>query len=384
MRSAALASPLLIPWRMAEHEHDQEQKTEQPTEKHLTEAMEHGQFARSPELQLAFTLAAALAVFSLTAGSAAQELGALAVNTFSRLGGTDLTIDNAPAELGSLAVGLGRLLLPLLLACVAAALLAGGIQSGFQLTPKAFGVHWERLDAIAGFRKLWSKSTLAHCGLDVLKLLAVGAALYGAVKGVVNDPLFHAPVEAAYLGQFLHHAALAFLGRLLLAVGLIAAVSYAYEIFRTRRDLMMTRQELKDERRNQEGDALLKAVRRRLARRLLQKQMLSAVPTADVVITNPTHYAVALKYERATDAAPVVLAKGENRFARRIREIAAEHEVPMVENPPVARVLYALGRVGEAIPAELYQAVAEILALVYRTHRYYFFRLRARRAEAAG
>jgi flagellar biosynthetic protein FlhB len=107
------------------------------------------------------------------------------------------------------------------------------------------------------------------------------------------------------------------------------------------------------------------------------------VPVADVVVTNPTHFAVALKYERGKDKAPVVLAKGEGRFAVRIKAIAADHGVPMVENKPVARVLYSMGRVGEAIPPELYQAVAEILAVVYRTHRYYFFRLRARRLESA-
>jgi flagellar biosynthetic protein FlhB len=111
--------------------------------------------------------------------------------------------------------------------------------------------------------------------------------------------------------------------------------------------------------------------------------MLAAVPTADVIITNPTHYAVALKYERGVDQAPVILAKGENQFARRIKALAAEHSVPVVENKPVARMLYALGTVGESIPGELYQAVAQILAFVYRTHRYYFHRLKTRRVEAA-
>jgi flagellar biosynthetic protein FlhB len=116
-----------------------------------------------------------------------------------------------------------------------------------------------------------------------------------------------------------------------------------------------------------------------MARRLLQKQMLSAVPTADVVITNPTHIAVALKYQRGTDKAPVVLAKGERLFARRIKAIAAEHDVPTVENKPVARMLFKYGKVGRPIPAELYKAVAEILAFVYKTHRYYFHQLRSRR-----
>ena len=141
----------------------------------------------------------------------------------------------------------------------------------------------------------------------------------------------------------------------------------------------MTREEVKDERRNAEGDALVKNALRRMARRLEQKQMLSAVPTADVIVTNPTHYAVALKYERGRDQAPVVLAKGENQFARRIKALAAEHGVPTVENKPVARLLFAMGEVGATIPPQLYQAVAEILAVVYRTHRYYFHELKTRR-----
>jgi flagellar biosynthetic protein FlhB len=111
--------------------------------------------------------------------------------------------------------------------------------------------------------------------------------------------------------------------------------------------------------------------------------MLSAVQTADVVVTNPTHFAVALKYERGVDQAPVVLAKGENRFAQRIKVLAAEHGVPTVENKPVARLLFGMGQVGEKIPPELYQAVAAILAVVYRTHRYYFHRLKTRRLEAS-
>jgi flagellar biosynthetic protein FlhB len=365
-------------------ENEQDQKNEQPTEKHLSDAMDRGQFAKSAEMNLAFILAAALGVLALTAPSSAREIGAYSVNVFTQLSSVNLTIDTATTALASVLLTLGRVLLPMLLACAGAALLAGGIQSGFELTPKAFGIHWEKLDVAAGFGRLFSKDIIVHFGIDLLKLLAVAAALFGGVKAVINDPLFHAPVETAYLGQFLHHATLSFLGRLLMALGVIAAVSYAYELFRNRQKMMMSRQEVKDERRNSEGDSLIKAAQRRLARRLLHRQMLSAVPTADVVVTNPTHYAVALKYERGIDSAPVVLAKGENRFAQRIKAIAAEHEVPTVENPPVARVLFAMGRVGDTIPSELYQAVAEILAVVYRTHRYYFYRLKSRRTEAVG
>ena len=143
--------------------------------------------------------------------------------------------------------------------------------------------------------------------------------------------------------------------------------------------MMMTKQEVKDENKSSQGDQEIKGRQKQFAREILQKSMMRKVETADVVVTNPTHYAVALRYEKGTDNAPIVVAKGENLLARRIKLIAKEHEVPMIENKPVARTLYALGKVGEPIPLQLYQIVAEILAHVYKTHAYYFHRLKARR-----
>ncbi|HYC72666.1 MAG TPA: EscU/YscU/HrcU family type III secretion system export apparatus switch protein [Opitutaceae bacterium] len=362
---------------------DNDQKTEQPTEKRLHEAAEKGQFARSPELSVLITLAAAVGVLGLTARASAEGVAEYAINIFTQFTRTPVAPGTVTGQLGLLLQTSGTALLPVLAAVAGGAMLAGGFQSGFQLSPRAIGFKPEALDPIAGFGRVFSKATLVRSGLDLLKLGAVGFALYLGARALLLDPLFSAPVEAAYLGTFLGSATFTFLGRLLLALGLIAAIGYGWEKFKTGRDLMMTRQEVKEEHKNAEGDHRVKGAMRRMARRLLQKQMLSAVPTADVVVTNPTHYAVALKYERGRDQAPVVLAKGENQFARRIKALAAEHGVPMVENKPVARVLYAMGEVGEGIPAELYQAVAEILAVVYRTHRYYFHQLKTRRLEGA-
>jgi flagellar biosynthetic protein FlhB len=364
-------------------DHDQEQKTEQPTERHLMEALERGQFAKAPELSVLLMLGSALAVLAFTARSSAESVAEYAVAMFTRFAATPVQRDTVIVQLGEIMLVVGRALLPVLGACVAAALLAGGLQSGFQLSTKVIGLKWENLNPVNGFARVFSKSIFVRSGLDLLKLLAIGFALYLGARTLLRDPLFSAPIEAAYLGQFLNQTALAFLSRLLFALGIIAAVSYGYEKFKTSRELRMTKEEVKEERRSSEGNATLKAAQRRLGRRLLQKQMLSAVATADVIVTNPTHFAVALKYERGVDQAPVVLAKGENRFAQRLKAIAAEHGVPTIENKPVARLLFAMGRVGEAIPPELYQAVAEILAVVYRTHRYYFHQLRTRRLTAA-
>ncbi|MBK9990328.1 MAG: EscU/YscU/HrcU family type III secretion system export apparatus switch protein [Verrucomicrobia bacterium] len=362
---------------------DQDSKTELPTEKHLSEAHEKGQFAKSPEISVVAMLAATLVALSLTLGTAVHDVGSLAVNIFSQLHSIQLVNSTMPSQVADILIVIGKALLPIIGAAVVAALVSGGLQSGFRFTPEVIGLRFENLNPASGFQKHVSKAVLVRSGVDLLKLVCIGMVLWVAARGLFRDPLFSAPVEAAYLGQFLRTATMTFLSRLILMLGVIAAISYFYELYKSRRDLMMTRQEVKEEGKQAEGDGLVKNAMRRMARRLVQKQMLANVPTADVIVTNPTHYAVALKYERGRDKAPVILAKGENQFARRIKALAAEHGVPMIENKPVARMLYALGRVDEPIPSELYQAVAEILAFVYRTHRYYFYRLKSRRAEAA-
>ena len=362
---------------------DKDQKTEQASEKKLNEAAERGQFAKSAELQVLLLLGAALCALAFTAEATARTVAEYSIGIFSRFSVTTVSADTVQMQLSEVMMAVGKGLGPILLACVIAAVLGGGLQSGFRLSPEAFGFKFESLNPVAGFGRVFSKASLVRGGIDLLKLIAIGMALWAGVKHLAMDPLFSAPIEVAYLAQFLQRATQDFFGRLLLSLGVIAAIGYSYERFKTSNDLMMTKQELKDERKNSEGSGLMKGAQRRLGRRLMQKQMLAAVATADVVLTNPTHYAVALRYERGRDQAPVILAKGENRFAQRIKALAAEHGVPTVENKPVARMLFALGQVGETIPTELYQAVASILAVVYRTHRYYFHRLKSRRFEAA-
>ncbi len=362
---------------------DPSQKTEEPTEKRLSEAHEKGQFAKSPDMGVVFSLVAACGAISLSVDSGVRQLSEFTTLLYSNLHAYELDGSRVPLPLYEGGEVYAQVLLPLLVATAVAALLAGGLQSGFRLTLKAVGFKPEKLNPIEGLKRVFSQRTLVQAGVDFAKMVAVGLCLWGATRHLLSDPIFSSPVEVGYLGQFLKEGTLMLLVRLLLILGVIAAISYSYERFKTHKDMRMTRQEVRDERKQAEGSAEVKHGMRRMARRLLQRQMLESVPTADVVVTNPTHYAVALKYERGQDAAPVVLARGENALARRIKAIAAEHEVPMVENKPVARMLYATGQVGEPVPTDLYEAVANILAFVYRTHRYYFHRLPARRLEAA-
>ncbi len=360
---------------------DQSVKTEQPTAKRLHEAVEQGNFARTPDLQLVFILLAAFFVLAFGSREYCQRIASISVGIFGHLGRYAIKPE-AIEQWSGLAVGtmLG-LILPIALACAGAALLAGGLQSRFQLTPKVIGIKFSRLDPVAGFARIFSARGWVKLFTDMLKLAVVGLALWSGVKTVMSDPIFFTPVAVDRLGAFIFDSATMLLGRFILALGAIAAANYLYQLRSTREQLMMTRHEVKEENRQSEGDPKVKGALRQLARRLMQKQMLKAVPTADVVVTNPTHFAVALKYERGKDKAPVLLARGEGAFARRIKELAAEHDVPMIENKAVARMLFKAGRVGKPIPIELYQAVADILAFVYKTHRYYFHRLRARRTE---
>jgi flagellar biosynthetic protein FlhB len=362
---------------------DSDQKTEQATERHLEDAMDQGRFAKVPELSVLMIFVGGLAGLAFTAQSASERLAGFSVATFTRLSSTPVRSDTAAALMSEIILVVGGVVLPFVAACAGAALLAGGLQTGFRLTPGVLGLNWDRLSLANGFGRVFSSRVLVHTAIDSLKLIAIGGSLYVGARTLVHDPLFGAPVETSYLGRFMYQSATALITRIALSLGVIGAISFAYEKFKTSQELRMTRQEVKDERRSTEGDGMLKGSRRRLARRLLQKQMLRAVPIADVIVTNPTHYAVALKYERGKDKAPVVLAKGEHRFALRIKELAAEYGVPTVENKPVARLLFSMGRVGEAIPSELYQAVAQILAVVYRSNRYYFHRLKTRRVEMA-
>lgn len=363
---------------------DNDSKTEQPTAKHLSEAHEQGQFAKAPELGVVLVLLAALGSLSMSMAGATRELSSFATNIFSHLAlAARGNFHTVPVEFGEGMLVVGKVLLPVVGSALIAGLLAGGLQSGFQLTPKAIGLKIENLNPVNGFKRIFSKQVGVHAIVDLLKMTAIGLLLWMSARTLFEDAMFTTPVETSYLGRFFQNATYSFLSRIILALGVVAAVSYGFEWFRMRKQLMMSREEIKEESKQAEGDAHTKSAMRRMARRLLQRQMLDAVKTADVVVTNPTHYAVALKYEQGKDKAPIVLAKGENRFALRIKALAAEHGVPVVENKPVARMLFAVGEVGETIPSDLYQAVAEILAVVYRTHRYYFYRLRARRAELA-
>jgi flagellar biosynthetic protein FlhB len=308
-----------------------------------------------------------------------EQTASISVGIFGHLG-TYLVRPEAAATWPAMAVSfLLKLLMPISGACLFASVLLGGVQSGFRVTPKVLELNFDRLDPAAGFQRLFSMQGFVRVLLDAVRIVVVAWVIWSGIDKVMADPIFRVPVPVARLGEFIADASMILLWRCVLALGVVAGINYVYQWQTVRNQLMMTKQEVRDEMKQTEGDPKIKSALRALARRILQRQMLKAIETADVVVTNPTHFAVALRYDRENESAPVVVARGEQAFARRIKAVATQLGVPIVENPPVARMLYKFGAVGKPIPSNLYRAVAEILAFVYRTYRDYFRELNRRR-----
>jgi flagellar biosynthetic protein FlhB len=261
---------------------------------------------------------------------------------------------------------------PVVLATVLCGLLAGAIQNRFNTASEAMNPNWNRLNPVEGLKRLFSIRMLAPTGISIAKLAIIIVLTYHEVRSVLNDPIFTTSVSVARMAGFLAEVSMRLFLRVSLALLVIAAADYGYQWWRTHRDLMMTKDELKEEMKNSEGNPQIKAARRR-RKAAAKRKMLPDVPTADVIVTNPTHIAVALRYDRKTMRAPKVIAKGIRLNALEIREIARLHHVPIIENKPLARMLFKHAKVGGEVPAALYSAVAEVLAWVYRVNRYRYY-----------
>ncbi len=348
------------------------EKTEQPTPRKLEEALKKGQFARSPEVQTAVVLLFGLAALAFTGREMWGHLVGALTASLGHLHDTPVNAGylQAYAVTGTL-VAL-QCVGPVLLATVLGGLLAGAIQNRFNASPEALTPDWSRLNPVEGFQRTFSLKQAAPTALAVVKLVAVILLSYSEIRSILLDPIFTSSVGVARIAGFLAESSLRIFLRVSIALLVIAAADYGYQWWRNHQEMLMTREELKEELRNSEGSPLIKAARRR-RRAVSKRKMLAAVPTADVVVTNPTHIAVALWYDRKTMKAPRIVAKGIRLNAARIREIAEQHHVPIVENKPLARMMFKYGRLDGEIPAQLYAAVAEVLAWVYRVNRYRYY-----------
>lgn len=341
-----------------------QEKTEQATPKKREEARKKGQVAKSKELSSIAVLAAATAYLFFQAEAHARTLGHFLKRTFLDI--PAVASEKLPlAEYASHSVmSVLQLILPIMLVLFIVALLANMLQTGFvlsvdPLTPKA-----SKLDPVAGLKRILSKRSLVELAKSIAKLVIVGWAAASTLKGAFDRliPLIYqeTPQIMGALGQ----ESLNVLIKCCWVILLLALLDFFYQRWEHEENLKMTKQEVKDEHKQTDGDPHVKSRIRSIQRESAQKRMMEEVPKADVVITNPTRLAVALRYDPGKALAPVVVAKGARKIAARIRDLAKQHDIPLVENRPLAQNLYNL-EIGQEIPAETYQAVAEILAYVY-------------------
>lgn len=353
---------------------DTGEKTEEPTGRRMSDATSEGKIAKSTDINTVVLLATALFLLTLLGGKIWESLQAYLVHIYRDLGNLTMSPGSLKGYLTGFFQVLGDIVFPFMIAVLCAGVLASGTQTKFALTPKVIQWNLNKFNPISGFRKIFSWKSWGEFLINFLKLSFIVALVINVVWEVIGHPIFH---HASYLGQvltFIVDAGLSLLKKVLLAMIVISALDYAYQWWRTREGLKMSVKDVKDETKNQDGDPHFKGEQRKRRVGMMQKSIWEEVPEADVVVTNPTHLAVALRYDRETMKSPKIVAKGARYNALMIREIAEKNGVPLVENKPLAQMLFKFGRVGKEIPFQLFTAVAEILAYVYRTNRFRYFK----------
>lgn len=347
------------------------EKSEEPTAKKLQDARKEGQVAKSQEIATAFTLLSLFLILRLTYGFIGQNFTGIFNRVYNAIPDVARTY-NGYLPVAHIASIINNALLTMLL--IAApyfivgfliSFLSDFVQVGYKPTSKPLQPKLSKLNPISGMKKIFSTRKLFDLIKSVAKLFLMGIVIYTFFKGRKESIflLYDIPLKSAIglMGQLIIEVGL----RIALVYMIIAFADLIYQRRKFKKDMMMTKQEVKDEYKNTEGDPQIKGQIRKRMMQASQRRMMQQLPSADVVITNPTHYAVAIKYDAETADAPIVVAKGEDYLAQRIKDVARENGVVIVENKPLARMLYANVEVGEMVPPELYKAVAEVLAYVY-------------------
>ena len=345
------------------------EKTEQPTAKKLRDARAKGQVVRSRDLAVAGATVAGIIAIGQLGGRLVGGLGDRLARDLNHFGDSPLKAVTAGDLAGmviSSSVSMLVLVGPLALATMVAGIGVQGLQGGWVFSTESLAFNWERLSPAKGMQRF----KLMQSGVDTLKTSAAVVVIawlaWGSVSGLMAESLgmpWMTPLGAAALGW---DRVVSFLWKVAWGLAALAVADYGLQHYRLMSSLKMSKQEIRDEARQADGSAEVKGRVRAIQRDMARRRMINDVGRATVVITNPTHYAVALEYRRGEMTAPIVLAKGRDHIAAAIREKAREHGVPMVENKPLAQTLFKTAEVGQAIPGQLFAAVAEVLAQLIR------------------
>lgn len=347
------------------------EKTEPATAKKLREAREDGKVAKSKEFTAAFDLIVLFLVLKIFI----SMVGGGFIGVYQYVYKTmpdfveQIAINNSVHEVSiylyTVIVMMFKMVAPFFGFGLAVTLIVSILQVGWHVTKKPLMPKFDKINPINGMKRIFSKDALFELFKSILKIGIISCVAYSSIKDKA-DSIF-------ILYDMSLNQALVFCGDVIISTGfkislvylVVGIADFIYQKYRFNEEMKMTKQEVKDEYKNTEGNPEIKGRQRQRMREASRRRMMQDVPKADVVITNPTHLAVAIKYDAEVSKAPIVLAKGEDYLAQKIREAAKEHNIEIVENKPLARMLYANVEIGEEIPPELYQAVAEILAMVY-------------------
>lgn len=343
-----------------------QERTEEATFKRLEEAAEKGQVAYSRELGGALLLLLVIVALKFGGSNAAAELARLFERAFSLQAFRSIDATHIGSVLSdSFGTGL-MILMPVLLSVVAAALIAGHMQVGFSLNFARVQPDFTRLNPVTGIKRLFSTRSLMSVALSLVKCAALTGVCWSTLDTLLVDARNASTAGLSAQALFVAETTLDLGLRTAAFLVVLALADVFWQRFRHAKDLMMTKEEVKEERKQMEGDPRIKARIRQVQRQMARSRMLEDVKQATVVVRNPTHYAVALRYENGRDHAPRVVAKGMDFMALKIIDIAVRAGVPVRSEPPLARQLYRSVKVGRTIPEELFRAVAKVLAWVYR------------------
>ena len=349
-------------------ENNAQDKTEQPTPKRRQDARKKGEVARSQEVNTAFMLLAGLLMLMAVGPNLIGTMKGLSTEVFGNVSAYEINPNTLPGLSWGGALYIFQALLPFFAVMLAVGMAVNFGQVGIRVAEGALTPKWERLNLFKGFKQLFSKAPF-ELAKNLVKMLMVATVAFFVMRSHLKEFFLLGDLSVNGLADFIGDVGFELGGKVVIVVMLIAVVDYAYQRYRHTKDLKMTKQEVKEEHKQTEGDPQVKSRIRQQMQELSRSRMMQDVPEADVVITNPTHYAVAVKYEAGSMEAPKVVAKGMRKIAERIKEIARENDVPVVENPPLARSLYDLVDIGDEIPMKFYRAIAEILARIYQSRK---------------
>lgn len=347
-------------------EEDDAQKTEEPTQKKLADALEKGDFAKSQEIKNWFVLFGAAIVTLVAIQGLARNLRETMASVIEQSYVIPMDASGLSTYLGDLISQIATFLILPAIILVVAAFAGAMVQHRPMITVEKIKPKLSKISPLSGFKNKFSMQNLVEFSKSVFKLILVSAVVLIIVwpeKEMLENMM---TLEASAVIDVIYGLVIRVLIGVVALMGVIAVMDFIFQKFQFVKKMRMTKQEVKDEHKQADGDPLVKARLRQIRMDRARSRMMAAVPEADVVVTNPTHYAVALKYEHGSMDVPKVVAKGIDSLALKIREVAEENSVPVLENPPLARTLYAAVEVDEEIHGDHYQAVAEIIGFVMR------------------